>query len=61
MRELDMDEVENVCGGDWGATASCLAVGRMAAGYGGAAAGPWGAVGGFAIGCAVGVGSYYYY
>lgn len=58
MKELTAKQVEEVSGAGAGAVASCAAIGGLAM-KAGSYFGPWGAVGGAAAGCLIGVGLYY--
>lgn len=58
MKELTFEQVEEVSGAGVGAVAACGAIGGLGM-KAGSYFGPWGAVGGAAFGCLVGVGLYY--
>lgn len=54
MKEITTLQTVQVSAGDAGHVAACVAVGGLGI-KGGSAFGPWGAAGGAALGCAVGV------
>lgn len=58
MKELTFEQIEEVSGAGVGAVAACGAIGGLGM-KAGSYFGPWGAVGGAALGCLVGVGLYY--
>jgi hypothetical protein len=58
MQELRFEQIEDVCGSGAGAVGSCVAVGGLGM-KAGSGFGPWGALGGAAAGCLIGVGLYY--
>ncbi len=58
MKELTFEQIEQVSGAGAGAVGACAAIGGLGM-KAGSFFGPWGAVGGTALGCFIGVGLYY--